>query len=502
MQMKPPVYCFAVAMAVALAGCAAGPDFERPAAPEATGYTPESLPAQTASAEVSGGDTQRFVQGMDIPGQWWTLFRSPALNALIERALKANPELQAAQAALRVAMENVSAQQGFFFPTIQANYQPTRQKMAGVLAPTLNSNATIFNLYTAQVTVSYAPDVFGGNRRQVESLRAQAEWQRFQLEATYLTLATNVVNAAVQEASLRAQIAALEEVIKGATELLELSHRQLDLGAIAMSDVQAQEAALAQTQAALPPLRKLLAQQRNLLTVLTGRFPADAPAERFDLDSIQLPLELPVSLPSQLVEQRPDVKAAEAQMHAASAQIGVAIANMLPQFSLAAGAGSISSSAAQLGAAGTAFWIAGASITQTLFAGGTLLHRKRAAEAALDLAAAQYRSMVLVAFQNVADTLRALEYDAETLQANARAERAAFRSLEFVKVQVRLGAASRVALLLAQQTYQQSVVSLAQARAARYADTAALFQALGGGWWNRPSVASGNSSDDAGRPAN
>lgn len=501
MHMKRPVNCFIVAMAVALAGCAAGPDFERPAAPEATGYTPEPLSVQTASAEVSGGDAQRFVQGMDIPGQWWTLFRSPALNALIERAFKANPDLQAAQAALRVAMENVSAQQGFFFPTIQANYQPTRQKMSGVLAPTLNSNATIFNLYTGQVTVSYALDVFGGNRRQVESLRAQAEWQRFQLEATYVTLATNVVNAAVQEASLRTQIAAIEEVIKSAAELLELSHRQLDLGAIAMSDVQAQEAALAQTQAALPPLQKLLAQQRNLLAVLAGSLPAEGSGDRFDLDSIQLPLQLPVSVPSKLVEQRPDVRAAEAQMHVASAQVGVAVANMLPQFNLAAGVGSISSSAAQLGAAGTAFWIAGASITQALFAGGTLLHRKRAADAALDLAGAQYRSTVLSAFQNVADTLRALEYDAEALKANARAERAAFRSLELVTAQVRLGSASRIALLLAQQTYQQSLVSLAQARAARYVDTAALFQALGGGWWNRPSVASGNGSDEAARPA-
>jgi NodT family efflux transporter outer membrane factor (OMF) lipoprotein len=488
--MKPPVLRgVALAVSVALAGCAAGPDFERPAAPAAAGYTPEPLAAQTASAGISGGDAQRFVQGMDIPGQWWTLFRSPALNALIERAFKANPDLQAAQAALRVAMENVSAQQGFFFPTVQANYQPTRQKQSGVLAPSLNSSATIFNLYTAQVTVSYAPDVFGGNRRQVESLRAQAESQRFQLEATYVTLAANVVNAAVQEASLRAQIAALEEVVRGAAELLELSRRQQELGAIAFSDVQAQEAALAQTQAALPPLKKLLAQQRNLLAVLTGRLPADEPEERFDLDAIQLPLELPVTLPSKLVEQRPDVRASEAQMHAASAQVGVAVANMLPQFNLTAGAGSIASSAAQLGAGGTAFWIVGASITQTLFAGGTLLHRKRAAEAALDQAGAQYRSTVLAAFQNVADTLRALQYDAEALQANARAERAAFRSLELAKVQVRLGAVGRVALLLAQQTYQQSVVNLAQARAARYADTAALFQALGGGWWNRPGAA-------------
>ena len=488
MRQSPKFLCAAIA--VALAGCAAGPDFKRPAAPEAAGYTPEPLPAETASTGISGGEAQRFVQGLDIPGQWWTLFRSPALNALIERAFKVNPDLQAAQAALRVAMENVSAQQGFFFPTLQANYQPTRQKMSGVLAPTLNSNSTIFNLYTAQVIVSYAPDVFGGNRRQVESLRAQAEAQRFVLEATYLTLASNVANVAIQEASLRAQIAALRESIRSANELLELLRRQFELGAIASSDVQAQEASLAQSQALLPPLQKLLAQQRNLLAALTGRFPSDETAERFDLDTLQLPVELPVSLPSKLVEQRPDVRAAEAQMHAASAQVGVATANMLPQFSLAAGAGSISSTAAQLGAAGTAFWIVGASITQTLFAGGTLLHRKRAAEAVLDQAAAQYRSTVLGAFQNVADTLRALQYDAEALQANARAERATRRSLDLATRQVELGAASRAVLLLAQQAYQQSLINLAQARAGRYADTVALFQALGGGWWNRPSDAS------------
>jgi NodT family efflux transporter outer membrane factor (OMF) lipoprotein len=425
----PGRYCprlVSIIAATLLAGCAVGPDFHRPTAPHVSGYTQGGLPPLTAETDVAGGEAQRFVQGLSIPQQWWTLFHSPELNAVIEEALGANPDVQVAQAALRQAMENVYAQMGFYYPTVQGNFSPSREKNAvGTLAPTLNSGAPLFSLYTAQVGVSYTLDVFGANRRQVESLQALAESQRFQLEATYLTLTSNVVVAAVQEASLRAQIAGTQKVIDIETEVVEIFRRQYELGAIAMTDVVAQEATLAQAQATLPGLRKQLAQQRDLLARLAGRFPSEEPAAKFELSSLQLPQELPVSLPSQLVEQRPDVRSAEAQLHGASAQVGVALANMLPQITLSATSGSTATEIGQLFSPGTVFWSVGASLTQTLLAGGTLLHRKRAAEAALDQAGAQYRSTVLTAFQNVADTLRALQYDADAVKAQAAAEHAA-----------------------------------------------------------------------------
>jgi NodT family efflux transporter outer membrane factor (OMF) lipoprotein len=387
-------------------------------------------------------------------------------------------------------MELVYAQMGFYYPSVQAGVSASRQKNAvGTLAPTLISGEPLFNLYTAEVGVSYALDVFGGNRRQVESLRAQAELQRFQLEATYLTLISNVVVAAMQEASLRAQIAATEQVIKIETEVVDIFRRQYELGAIAMTDVVAQEATLAQLQATRPALQKQLAQQRDLLARLAGRFPSEEPVQRFELAALSLPQQLPVSLPSMLVEQRPDVRAAEAQLHAASAQVGVAIANMLPQITLSAGGGTSATQISQWFSPGNQFWSLGASLTQTLFDGGTLLHRKRAAEAALDQAGAQYRGTVLTAFQNVADTLRALQYDADVLKAQVAAEHAASESLAIARKALALGSISYLSLLNAEQTYQQTLISLVQAKANRYADTAALFQALGGGWWNRSDVA-------------
>ncbi|MGD0282218.1 MAG: efflux transporter outer membrane subunit, partial [Dissulfurispiraceae bacterium] len=306
-----------IILCILLAGCAVGPDFQRPTVPAVDGYTPQPLPAQTVSAEVKGGEAQRFVQDMDIPGQWWTLFHSKPLTNLIDQALKANPDLEAAQAALRGAWESVYAQQGAFFPSVEANFNPTRQKTAGVLTSPLQSNSYTYSLHTAQVSVAYAPDVFGGIRRQVESLKAQAASQRFQLEATYLTLTSNVVAAAVQEAALRGQIEATKRIIGIQSQSLDLLKRQYDLGQIATLDVAAQEAALAQVQAMLPPLEKQLAQQRDLIARLAGRFPSEKLAEQFELSSLQLPQELPVSLPSRLVEQRPDVQSAEEQLHSA-----------------------------------------------------------------------------------------------------------------------------------------------------------------------------------------
>lgn len=473
-----------------LGGCTVGPDFSTPAAPGADGYTVRPLAEKTASADVAGGAAQHLVQGLDIPGQWWRLFRSPPLDALVEQALAANPSLEATQAALRQAWENVYAQQGAYFPTVTAGFSPSRNKTAtGALSPASASGNPYYSLYTGQVNVTYAPDVFGGTRRQVESLAAQAEAQRFQLEATYLTLTSNVVAAAVQEASLRGQIAATEEIIRIDRAGLDILRRQLELGQIAGADVAQQEAALAQAQATLPPLQKQLAVQRDLLTALIGRFPSEQPAEKFELASLHLPQELPVSLPSKLVDQRPDVRLAEAQLHSASAEIGVAIANRLPQFTLTANAGTASNLVSQLVMTpGTAFWTVGGNVAQTLFDAGTLLHKERAAVAAFDQAAAQYRSTVIGALQNVSDTLHALQSDADTLAAAAAAERAAARSLDIARRQLELGAINYLGLLTAQNAYQQALVTLVQAQANRYADTAALFQALGGGWWNRADV--------------
>jgi len=431
------------------------------------------------------------VQDMDIPGQWWTLFHSKPLNRVIEQALKANPDLEAAQAALRGAWENVYAQQGTLFPSVAASFIPTRQKTSGSLSSATSNNSYIYSLHTAQVTVTYTLDVFGGTRRQIEALKAQADDQRFQLEAAYLTLTSNVVAAAIQEAALRGQIGTTRQLIEIQSHSLELLKRQNALGQVATADVVAQEAALAQAQATLPPLEKQLAQQRDLLARLIGRFPIETLAEKFDLSSLELPQELPVSLPAKLVEQRPDVRSAEEQLHAASAEIGVSIANRLPNITLSGDLGTSALAIAQMFAPGTGFWGLAADMTQPIFQGGTLLHRQRAAEAAYAQAAAQYRSTVLTAFQNLADALHAIQSDADALKAAVAAEQAAGKSLAIARRTLELGNISYLALLNAEQTYLQTAINLVQARANRYADTAALFEALGGGWWNRTDVAAG-----------
>lgn len=471
--------------ALALSSCAVGPDFVRPTAPQIDAYTAEPLPKQTAAADTIGGAAQHFAEGSDIPALWWEVFRSKPLNALIEQALKANPTLKAAEAALRVAQENVYAQRGVYYPSVNANLSPSRQRVSGTLSSPLSSPENVFNLHTAQLTVSYAIDVFGTNRRQVEALQAQAGFQRFQLEAAHLSLTSNVVATVIQMASLRAQIDATESTVQLLDEQRKLFSRQLELGAIPEVNLIAQEATLAQTRATLPPLKKLLAQQQNLLAVLTGRYPSELANMEFNLADLQLPEELPVSLPSTLVQYRPDVRASEEQLHAASAQVGVAVANMFPQLTLTGGVGSTAPAVAELFTSGANFWSLAGSLTQPIFQGGTLLHRKRSAEAAYEQAANQYRSTVLSAFQDVANTLYALRFDAETLAAALDAERLTFRTFEIVRRQVELGDTSYLALLSAEQAYQQARINLTLAQANRFADTAALFQALGGGWWNR-----------------
>ncbi|TAL04199.1 MAG: efflux transporter outer membrane subunit [Rhodospirillaceae bacterium] len=469
-----------------LAGCAVGPNFHRPAAPAVTGYTVEALPDKVVAGDMPGGPAQQLAMGGDVTGRWWTLFGSAPLDALVEQALSANPDLAAAKAALRQSREKLYAGEGAFFPNVDGNFSSTRQKINATAFGGAALSPPPFTLHNASVSVTYALDVFGGTRRTVESLRAQAEAVRFQTEAAYLTLTANVVTAAIQEAAIKSAVAATQEIVAGDRQQLDIARRQESVGGISKAAFLAETAQVAAVEATLPPLEKQLAQQRNALAALAGRFPTEGPSASFDLAVLTMPETLPVSLPSRLVEQRPDIRAAEATLHAASAEIGVATANMLPQINLSGTYGSSTGQIGDLFAAGTGIWSLGAQAVQPIFHGGQLLHERRAAVAAYDQAAAQYRATVLAAFQNVADTLRALQSDADTLKAQSVAERAAADSLEIAKQQYAAGAISTLLLLDAQRTYQQARIALVTAQASRYADTVALFVALGGGWWNRP----------------
>jgi NodT family efflux transporter outer membrane factor (OMF) lipoprotein len=478
----------AISALLLTAGCAVGPNFKRPAAPKVPGYVPTPPSTTSSTPDVGGGEAQQFVAGHDIPGEWWTLFHSKPLNDLIERSLKNNPDLKAAQAALLMARENVRAQRGAYYPAVTGSFSADHSRSSSEVSPVTATSSLYYSLYTPQVGVSFVPDVFGLNKRTVESLKAQEQQARFALAATHITLSSNVASAAIQEASLRAQIDATHQLIEINTNMLQILRKQFEKGYVGRLDVAAEESQLAQVTATLPPLLKQLAQQRDLLTALSGGFPSEDLAEKFDLASLQLPQELPLSLPSQLVEQRPDVRQAEENLHSASALIGVARANRLPSFALTADAGSMAVIFTHMFTAGTGFWDVAGGATQTIFQGGTLVHRERAARAAYVQASEQYRSTVLTAFENVADTLHALEQDADAVKSATAARDAAKLTLDLTTKQMQVGYVSYLTLLSAEQTYQQALINLVQAQSNRYADTAALFQALGGGWWNRPDV--------------
>jgi NodT family efflux transporter outer membrane factor (OMF) lipoprotein len=472
--------------AALLTGCAVGPDFLRPVAPDAKGYTDTALAPETASAPGSGGAAQSFMTGRDIPSQWWTLFQSESLDRLIRQALAESPTLAAAQAALRQAQENRRAQLGEFFPSVDTKFSANRQKFTGASFGQPNQSGGLFTLYNASLSVSYTLDLFGGTRRALEGLKAKVDYQRYLLEGSYLTLTSNIVTTAVQEASLRAQIRAVKEVLAAEEKQLDLVEQQFDLGGAARPDVLAQKAQLAQTRATLPPLEKQLARSRHQLAVLAGKPPGEAAAlPAFEITDLHLLRELPVSLPSSLVRQRPDILAAEGLLHAACAQIGVTTADLFPKLTISGNYGSQSTILTDLFSGGTNIWSIGAGLLQPIFRGGELTAKRRAAIAAYDQAEAQYRETVLLAFQNVADVLRALEKDADALKAQSEVEEAARESLELSRDQYELGAVSYLVMLNAERQHQQARLTLAQAQAARFADTAALFQALGGGWWNR-----------------
>jgi NodT family efflux transporter outer membrane factor (OMF) lipoprotein len=493
-----------------LAGCAVGPDFHSPAPPSSTAYAPTPTPTQTASAAIAGGEAQRFSSGTDVPFDWWRGFGSPALDSLVGEALRANPTVPAAQAALRQAQQLVLAQRGYFFPSAAVSYSFQRQKVSGntassaapgvqgngqTLAPPGPAQPLIFNYQTAQVTVGYTPDVFGGNRRKVESLAAQAQVARFELEATYVTLASNVVAAAIQEASIRAQLAATRQIIDLNEKSLAILRGKSQQGYAARSDVAAQEALLAQARALLPPLQKQFEQTRDLLRALDGRLPDQELPQAFELSTLKLPQDLPLSVPGRLIAQRPDVRAALEQLHAANAEVGVAVAAMLPQFPISGAVGGGANEFPWMFRSGGPFWALIAGASQPLFQGGTLLHARRAADQALAQAAAQYQQSVLTAYQNVADSLHALLSDADELAAALAAERAARVTLDLTQQQLNSGYTDYLSTLTAQITYQQALLNLVSAQATRFGDTAALYQALGGGWWNRQSALTARESD-------
>jgi NodT family efflux transporter outer membrane factor (OMF) lipoprotein len=472
---------------VLLSACAVGPDFHEPAAPGTAHYTRGPEPATTVAAPGPGGAAQTLGTDRDVQADWWTLFRSPALDQLVRQALNDSPTVQAARATLTTAAETYRAQRGaLLLPAVDAQASATRQREPGAAfgAP---GTSFLFNLFDASVSVSYRLDLFGASRRQLEGLQAQTDYERWELEAATLTLAGNVVTTAVNIGSLHAQIAALTDIVASEREQLRVVQRQFDAGGASRTEVLAQQTQVANNEALLPGLEKQLAQARHRLAVLAGRTPDDAQLPDFALDQLTLPVELPLTVPAKLVRQRPDVRAAEALLHQSTAQLGVATANLYPQLNLTGSIGSETVLASELFGPGSSAWNIGGSLTQPLFHGGELLALRRAARADLDRATAAYRQAVLAALQDVADTLRALEMDARTLQADSTTERDAEDTLNLIRLQYKVGGVSYLALLIAQRTYLEARESRVQAQAARYADTAALFQALGGGWWNRES---------------
>ncbi|HTS21547.1 MAG TPA: efflux transporter outer membrane subunit [Casimicrobiaceae bacterium] len=475
------------AAVVGLSGCMVGPNFHQPDAPATSRYTEGTLPPETVSAAGTGGAAQRFVPG-DLPAQWWSLYRSEPLEGLVREALADSPTLSAARATLRQAQENLVARTGaLMYPAVDASASASRQKISN--ATIGEPGASLFNLYNASIDVSYMLDIFGGNRRQLEALQSLVDYQGYQLEGAHLALTSNIVTTAILEASLRAQLKATRDILAAEEETVRRVQRQYELGGAARLDLVSVKSQAAQTAATIPPLESALAQARHLLAVLVGRLPSEASLPEFDLDTLHLPEDLPVSLPSELARQRPDVRAAEALMHQASAQIGVAEANLYPQVTLTGSFGVEALEFHRL-LAGPGLWSIAAGVLQPLFHGGELQAERRAAIAAYDAAQAQYRETVLQAFRNVADALRALEEDARTLKAQSDAEALARDRLELTRKQFDLGGTSYLALLDAQRQYALARVALVRVQANRYADTAALFQALGGGWWNHEQAAS------------
>ena len=466
--------------AVGLAGCAAGPDFKPPAPPVVQNYTAAKLPARTAAARGALGGAQRFIMQAPTSAAWWQQFGSSKLNTLIERALQSSPTLEAAQATLRQAQQTYAAQAGStLYPQANAQLGTQRQTISPATQGLPGAERT-YTLYNTSIGVSYNLDLAGGNRRALEAFAAQIDYQRFQLEGARLTVVANVVTTAITQAQLAAQIAANEQILAAQKEQLDLTRQRLTLGNVSEADVLSLQTQGEQTRASIVPLRNRLEQTNHLLAILAGQPPGDGPMPKFTLVNFNLPTELPLRIPSELVHHRPDILASEALLHVANAQYGVAVSRLYPQITLSASLGSQALTTASLFGPGSLVWGLGGQLAQPLFNVG-LRPRTHAAEAGFDAAAANYRQTVLQALRNVADVLRALDNDAQALQAQTAADASAQRSLELVQQQYRLGTASYLQLLTAQQQAQETRISLIAAQAQRLADTAALYQAMGGG---------------------
>ncbi|MBA3002267.1 MAG: efflux transporter outer membrane subunit [Desulfurivibrio sp.] len=462
-----------------LAGCAVGPDFKRPETLGVATYTATPMPEQTASAPTTLGESQRFVEGGWVNPQWWHELGSPKLNALINDALESSPTLAQSQAVLHQAQELYAAQAGStLYPQVDADLGSQRQRSnPSTLGQT--GDAREFSLYNAGVGVRYNLDLAGGTRRALEALAANVDYQRYQLEGARLTLAANIVTTAVTQARLAAQIQATEAILASQVEQLNLTQERVRLGHAAPDEVLALQTPVEQTRAGIPLLRNQLQQNDHLLAVLAGQAPGAKVLPLFSLREFTLPTDLPLIVPSELVRTRPDIQAAEAILHSANAEYGVAIAKLYPQLNLSANLGSQALTTGALFGSGSAIWSLVGQLTQPLFNLG-LPAEKRAALAAFDAAAANYRNVVLEALRNVADVLRALENDAQRLTALSAADAAAQGSLESMQRQYALGAASYVQLLIAQQQSQQTRINLIEAQARRLVDSAALYQAMGG----------------------
>jgi len=458
------------------------------AATAACGTDPPRPPEMPAVAEYTSTpvDEARLAPGKDIPAEWWTLFRSPALDGLVRRALADSPTLARAGARLLQAQEDLSARDGAQLPKLDAKLSSNRvdvqPESLGVPALPV---AMPLDLHLASVSVSYTFD-FGGTRRELEGLRAEVDHQQYELEAARLMLAGNVVTTAIREASLREQIAESEEIVALQARELAIAERMEALGGVARVDVVAQQRDLAQARAALPDLRRDLQRMRHRLALYVGLAPSAPELPEFRLAELQLPAELPLSLPSQLARQRPDIRSAEALLARAGAQVGVATAALYPQLTLSAQLGSLATSPGDLFAGGHGFSLLGASLFYPLFRGGELQARRRSAMAAYDQAGAAYRETVLQALQNVADVLRALEADAARLKERSEAEERARRYRDITAQRLAAGGVSRAAVLEATRQHRRAMIEQLQAIADRYADSAALLQALGGGWWQEP----------------
>ncbi|MCH4023806.1 MAG: efflux transporter outer membrane subunit [Acetobacter sp.] len=473
---------------IALAGCAVGPDFHRPDAPT-TNYGSGRLVPTSGSQAKSGVPSnqdapQTLAMGKDIPADWWTLFHYPELDQLLKHVLARSPTLEAAKLALQAAQNDKKATESALYPSVSGLYNPARFKTSRAYSNVPSANSWLYTIHTAQLNISYSPDIWGGVRRQIESAAAEREAQRNQLEMAWLTLTSSAVDAAISYAMTRAQIETTETLIADQERALKVSLAEQALGAMSGADVAMQRTLLAQTRATLPPLRQTLAMLHDEIAALSNDMP-DAPTPEFKLDRFVLPGDLPVSVPAQLISQRPDIRTSEAYFHAACAQVGVAIANRLPNIQLGFDPGFAAATIAQMATPGYGQWMLGAMLSQPLFDGFELQHQEAAARKRYEEAAAQYRATIVSAVQDVADSLSAIHSDADALVQAAAAEHESDRSAQIMRAQLRLGDVSQVALLNVQEARLQTMLTLIQARAARLSDTVGLFQSLGGGWWNR-----------------